>query len=292
MAKDLSIPARDGYTLAATLYEGEPPSDGRSAPAAVISAATGTPRWFYEKFALYLAASGLSVITFDYRGIGGSRPPSLRGFGATMLDWGRLDLAGVIDFCEGYFPDRDLVVIGHSVGGQLFGLAENNDAARALLVVSSQSGELTLWRGFDWLVLASLYFGLMPTLPALFGYFPSRWIGLGENLPAGVARQWSRWARSRDYLVGALGEQAARSFANFRGSILSLSFADDRMAPRVACQRLLEFYRRAKTEHRHVEPSVANQSKIGHFGFFREKARETLWPAALQWLRKETSEPI
>jgi predicted alpha/beta hydrolase len=38
------------------------------------------------------------TVTFDYYGIGGSRPRSLRSLDAGMADWGALDLAGVVDW--------------------------------------------------------------------------------------------------------------------------------------------------------------------------------------------------
>src|SRR5215475_5986623 len=92
---DITIPAVDGYELAATLFLPR----GAKRHAVLISSATAVPRKIYRGFAGYLARRGCTVLTYDYRGIGGSRqfamygynrPKSLKGFKATMADWATL----------------------------------------------------------------------------------------------------------------------------------------------------------------------------------------------------------
>ena len=56
----------------------------RSRPVVVIAPATSVHSRYYHRFADHLFQQGFDVLTFDYRGIGHSRPPSLRGFRA---DW-------------------------------------------------------------------------------------------------------------------------------------------------------------------------------------------------------------
>ena len=88
----LVFEAADDRPLAATVLE---PS--RVEGAVVISSATGVPRRIYEGVAGCLADAGLAVLTFDYRGIGGSREGGpLRLEPARMQDWGRLDLEGAL----------------------------------------------------------------------------------------------------------------------------------------------------------------------------------------------------
>ncbi|MEL6548507.1 MAG: alpha/beta hydrolase, partial [Myxococcota bacterium] len=82
---DLEVPARDGYPLSATWLTG-----GRRV--VVINSATAVPRRFYRHFAEHLRDAGYSVLTYDYRGIGGSRPKTLRGFPARMRDWALQDM--------------------------------------------------------------------------------------------------------------------------------------------------------------------------------------------------------
>src|SRR3984893_12023426 len=106
---DLSIAARDGYPLAATVFipAGEPRG------CVLINSATAVPRKIYRGFAAYLAERGLAGLTFDYRGVGGSRPASLQGFPARMRDWAALDVAGAIDHARRTWPALPMAVVGH-----------------------------------------------------------------------------------------------------------------------------------------------------------------------------------
>jgi predicted alpha/beta hydrolase len=88
---DILVPAVDGYSLGATLFLPR----GPKRHAVLINSATATPRKIYRGFAAYLAQRGCAVLTYDYRGIGGSRqkevvgfnrPKSLAGFKASMTD--------------------------------------------------------------------------------------------------------------------------------------------------------------------------------------------------------------
>ena len=116
--RPLEIEARDGYRLGATLFVPDAPN-GR---AASVHAATGVPQQYYGRFAAYLAERGFTVLTFDYRGIGRSRPATLKGFAARMRDWAELDGAAALDFLEREAGGAKLVAVGHSFGGQAFGL--------------------------------------------------------------------------------------------------------------------------------------------------------------------------
>ena len=111
---NLSIAAVDGFSLAASLW-----NEDSASPTLVLSGATGVSRRFYTDFAAFLAAAGYRVLTFDFRGIGDSRPRSLRGFAASMRNWGELDLAGVLGWCADRHPRAPLLLVGHSAGGQM-----------------------------------------------------------------------------------------------------------------------------------------------------------------------------
>src|SRR5690349_1609650 len=114
-ARKITIAAEDGYALAATLFAGRAGS-GPRAPITIIGAAAGVPARYYGRFAAYLAGRGGPVLAFDYRGIGGSAPKTLRGFPARMRDWCILDVAGVIGWAGKTHPERPLNWLGHSMG--------------------------------------------------------------------------------------------------------------------------------------------------------------------------------
>ncbi|HSK39431.1 MAG TPA: alpha/beta hydrolase, partial [Arenibaculum sp.] len=89
-----AVQAADGYTIKGFVWRHRGAGrDGR--PVAIINPATSVRCRYYSRFAVYLFENGFDVVTYDYRGIGESRPVSLRGFQGSWLDWGHLDFDAV-----------------------------------------------------------------------------------------------------------------------------------------------------------------------------------------------------
>jgi predicted alpha/beta hydrolase len=275
------ITAADGFAVAATEFT--PPSTPRAV--VVINAATAVKRRYYERFARHLGAHGFAVVTYDYRGVGDSAPARLRGFAASMRQWGLLDQPAVLAHAAAWQPDVPLMIVGHSVGGQIVGLLDDPSRVQRVLMVAAQHNYWGLWPPKERYVLWALWTLFMPAASHILGYFPSRLVGLGEDLPRGVALEWARWCRSRGALVEALGGDTAQRFTAYRGEILALSFDDDTaFAPRRAVEGLLALYANARVEHRHITAAALSVPSVGHFGFFREFARDRGWPIAVDWL--------
>jgi predicted alpha/beta hydrolase len=276
---ELVIPARDGYPLAATAFGGDGPDW------AVVNSATAVPRGYYARFARFLAAEGWNVVTYDYRGIGGSRPRRLRGFRARMRDWAQQDAAGVVEWVDGRGASR-VVAVGHSFGGQALGLLPRPERLAAVILVGAQSGYWRLWDGWRQLPVAALWHVLIPALSAACGFFPARLLGMGENSPAGVAREWAAWGRRPGYVTEADGGALAGGYARVSCPLRSYSFSDDTFAPPRAVEALLGFYSSARVERRALTPRDLGVRAFGHWAFFKERFREPLWTESAAWLRQ------
>ena len=75
---------------------------------------------------------------------------------------------------------------------------------------------------------------VLPGVSRVMGYLPARWLGQGEDLPAGVAREWASWCRHPGYIVGALGAEEA--YARFTAPIRAYAIGDDAYAPPAAVE--------------------------------------------------------
>ena len=279
---DLTIPASDGFELAATLFE--PAQDnGR---VVLINAAMAVKRGYYRKYAAFLAEHGFTAITYDYRGIGGSRPAhraSLRGFTAYLWEWGAQDLDGLIAWIEAGYPSRKLLVVSHSVGGQIVGLTARNSRIAGMLGVAVQSAYWKLWPGLWRWRMFILWYVLFPVLTPLIGYIPGK-LGVGEDLPAGVALDWARGGRHPHYMLDLYRGTEQDHFAAFTAPFVDYSFSDDTYAPYETVKSLLTFYPNAAKTHKHLQPSDVGAESVGHFGFFRDKFATTLWAESAVWL--------
>lgn len=279
---ELAIPTADGRTLAAHLYEpvGEPVAQ------VIIHGATATPQRYYGSFARHLAWRGFRVLTYDYRGIGRSRRDPLSEERVTMDGWHE-DAMAAQAWLVNREPERPLLAIGHSFGGQIAATVDAGRRPQALLLVASGSG---FWRGYApaqrprlWLTWTVA----MPLFARAFGYIPG-WAGLGEDLPAGVARQWARWCLHPEYFLGERPELRER-LATYDGRVLSLGFADDGFAPESNVRWLVQQLRSARAEHRQLTPRALGLPELGHFGAFRATAAATLWPRLVAFLHDATA---
>jgi predicted alpha/beta hydrolase len=272
-----SIPARDGYELAATVYC---PAGSGADIAVGIHSATAVPRGFYEPFAQHLAAQGMTVVTYDYRGIGESAPDSLRGFEATASDWVLQDMAGVLDWIHQELKPRRIGHVGHSFGGQTPGLLPNAELIDAMVTVVAQSGFWKLQRGWErWNVGYHTHLTL-PLLSALMGYVPWSWFSKAEDLPRGVAEQWSSWCRSRNYLFDDPTLPLER-YAAFTAPVLAYSVEDDHWGTVRAVDEVHAHY--PNVTRRHLDPEKDRLPSIGHFGYFSRR-NEPRWQEAVDWL--------
>ncbi len=264
------IHAADGFTLHGTLH------DAQSDHVLLVASAMGVKRRYYDAFAQFLAQNGITTVTFDYRGIGDSRPASLRKFGGSMVDWGRLDIPAAIEWISRELRPKTLSYAGHSAGGQLAGLAPNVGRVSRFVFVSAQSGYWRHWPGVRSFGLGALWIA-MPLISRVVGYFPSKPLGLGsEELPREVASQWARFGRHPEYLFGYVDPAP---YARVTAPILAWSFSGDDYAPRPAVEALLRHYSAAPVTRRHVENDA-----VGHFDFFRRGKVEELWSETLEWL--------
>ncbi|HEX5661646.1 MAG TPA: alpha/beta fold hydrolase [Polyangiales bacterium] len=273
--RHVQLRARDGFTLHADLYEPTAPRW-----AVVIAPAMAVHRSYYAAFASYLAEHGAVALVPDYRGVGDSRPPSLRGMHARLRDWAELDLEGALDYLAERHPGLPLRCLGHSIGGQLIGLLDAGRLDRAVLV-ASQSGYHGHWPWPQRARMLALWYVVVPGLSHALGYLPiGRITGSGEDVPKGVGLDWTRWGRSERYLFSEADLPANNSYAHFTGKLRSYAILDDELAPPASVAWLCDRFTHAQRELRRVSPADLGVSKIGHFAPFRPKFQATLWE---QW---------
>jgi predicted alpha/beta hydrolase len=285
--------ALDGFELCGVHFE----SAVELAPtiAVVFAGGGGIPAKRYRNFAGFLASSGIPVLIFDYRGIGESRPPSLRGFKASAEDWSEWDCGGAISLMRRWYPHAKLVGVAHSIGSLIIGGAPNVGECSRLVFIAAHTGYYGDYSKRYRLPMAVLWHGVMPVLTHLFGYFPARILGLGEDIPSGMALQWAA-RRTPELRPEATTTEASRANAmlgrlgSIKVPIFALSFADDAFATEAGTRRLLAVYSGISAQYECVKPASMGLGSIGHFGFFRRDASAVLWPMILKYLRSELAE--
>ena len=280
--RPVAIACADGVSLAGHLWSvGSRSAEGT----VVINPATGVRARYYHYYAQFLAEHGFTVLTYDYRGIGASRPPNLRGCGYRWSEWGEYDFDAALRLASGE-GSGPLMVVGHSIGGFLPGLAQSAFLIDRMLTIGAQ---YAYWPDYAPSRRARLFLKwhvAMPVATALLGYFPGRRLGWLEDLPAGVANEWS-FRRARMELSYPEEKRALylRRFSSVSAPILAISVSDDEIATPRAVGRALDYYEGCERSAVHLSPSDLGYEQIGHFGLFHARHAAGFWLDTLLWLR-------
>ncbi|GAB1258426.1 alpha/beta fold hydrolase [Aurantivibrio plasticivorans] len=265
----LTITSKDGFPIAINYFA---PINAKAQ--IVIAPAMGVPQRFYRYFSTWLQKHNYAVTTFDYRGIGESSPGTLKNFSATLNDWAEKDAAAVL--ASVLDKGQPVIWIGHSFGGQSIGMIPRSEEITHAITIASGSG---YWRDVNptqSIPSLVLWYGMVPVLSYLFGYFPGRKIGLIGDIPKQAMWQWRRWCLNPTYLFGAEPEATRDSYKRLTFPLTSFSFADDEMMTKRGVDLVHSFYSNAQLTRHHYQASEFGLKRIGHLDFFKE-GRERLW---------------
>jgi len=277
---DIRFAAADGWPLAGTIFR---PAQAAH-HAVMVSAGTGFPRRFYRHFAQHLATQGAIVLTYDYRGIGGSYNEGDGFAEIEYTDWGHHDMSAAVATLDQASEGLPLHHVAHSVGGHFLGLMTNQSRLSRHAFLSIGTG---YWGAHHWRnIPLELYFWW-----ALGGYSLWRHNALapvggwqGEALPPRLFRTWRRWSQRPSYFApDLLHGHVQQHYGAVTAPIRSWIFSDDPIATRRSGGDLLGVYPNAETDLIARRPSDYGLRRIGHEGAFRP-GRERLWDEVRGWL--------
>jgi len=278
--RPVPLTTADGYGLTALHY----PAVGAAQARLFVAGATGVAQRFYAPFARFVANQGIDVWTLDYRGVGLSRPPDLRGFRMNYIDWARLDLPALLDHVEarGRGP---IWMVGHSYGGHALGLMPGNARVQRMATFATGAG----WHGWmpplERARVMLLWHVIGPALVHSTGCLAWSRLGMGEDLPRDVFFQWRRWCRwPRYFFEDPELPGLAEEFARVCTPIRAVNAIDDRWATPASRDAFMQAYCNAPVERVTLDPRSRGMGPIGHIGYFRPRAG-ALWQETLAWLR-------
>lgn len=127
----------------------------------------------------------------------------------------------------------------------------------------------------------------MPLAARALGYFPSRVKGAGENLPKGVALDWSHVITNKRGFMDLAGDGGGY-YQKLTTPMLVISIDDDPLASRRAVDAFAkQHYPNARIMRQHLVPRDFGAPEVGHLKFFRRKFRDKLWHIPLDWIESK-----
>ena len=280
--KTLTISCIDGYALSAQFYSSTETS--KKPFPVLICPATGIVKGFYHHFATWLQQQGYDVMVFDFRGIGASLHEPLRTSKASIVQWGQRDIPAAIDALLEQTQAEKVILLGHSAGGQLLGIVPNYQKVHKVIAVSGSTGHVKGISGRTRILAPLMFNVIFPIGRYTVGYGPTNKIGMGENLPKDVAREWAQFCSKPGYVINAIGKQIDPSqdfHSKVQCPITAIWATDDEIATEANVKDLIRLYPNANTQMIALEPQQYGHKVIGHMLMFK-RSHQNLWPVIEQ----------
>lgn len=269
------ISCKDDYQLAAQFY---PAQDHTKPYPILICPATGITKNFYHAFAEWLNQQGYSVLSFDFRGIGESLHGPLKNSTASINDWGIYDIPAAIETILDRTLAEKVIIVGHSAGGQLLGITSNYNKVAKVLAIAGSTGHVKGLKGKTKILAPVMFNVIFPISSFLKGYGATQFIGMGENLPKNVAKQWAEFCSKPGYVMNAIGKSIFEDYhQEIQCPITSFWATDDEIATQANVKDLLRLYPNAPTKLIELNPQQHGYKQIGHMSMFK-KSHQKLWP--------------
>lgn len=226
---------------------------------------------YYRLFAEALAERRLLAVSADFRGHGTSgvraRPGVDFGY-AELVDY---DIPAIVAKArsllahEAVSRARPLLIVGHSLGGQLAALyaGQAPDSVNGLVLIGActpyhraYSGAIAPWvRGGA---------ALFSAVARRQGVFRGRRFRFGNDEAPGLIADWAETVRS-----GRYARRYEADLGSIRIPVLALSIAGDRYAPRRTVDHLVEKLSGARVTRRHLDGRDLPAPALDHFRWAR-----------------------
>ncbi len=238
---------------------------------------------FYSSLAKLLCEKGQHVITADYRGQGNF---SLRPSYSVNFSYETLvqDVGDLVQFAQGEFPQSNIYLLGHSLGGQIGSLYTSRypDSIKGILLCAACS---VYYQGWDGRQAQGLRFisHVMYPLSRAVGFFPGNTVGFGGKEARGVIRDWCRTVRSGRYDLVESDFAYEEALAKTQLSIFAASMEQDWLAPPQSVKNLYEkFHPDSDLKYIHVTPEESGIANLDHFTW--AKYPEYISERIVEWL--------
>lgn len=276
----LHLQTEDEIQIVAHLFEPEKSNH----KIVLINSATGVKQQIYFSFAQFFASKGFTVITYDYRGIGLSKPEKMRNFKASMRVWGSEDYKTLTQFIIYNFPNYQKFCLGHSVGALILGMNKDSEIFDEFFFVGTQNAFIG---NLKWRTKIEAFFGFgfaQPLFTELFGYFPAHWFGLGESLPKNCAYDWRTLILNKKSTNKLLLKTDDFS-KDLKQKVFVIQAEDDAWLTEKGVKSLLnDTFPNLKPTYRLIKTSESEKGEIGHINFFRSY-NKNLWEIILHEIK-------
>jgi len=229
--------------------------------------AMGVRAMYYKKFANAFQREGFNVVLMDWRGSGSS---TIRASRKTDFGYEQLinDVHDLILQIKVEFPIHKIIIVGHSLGGQVGALfaSRYSHMIAALVLITACNVYFKGWPGMAKLKVLIAGVTFYP-LSLLLGYFPGGSVGFGGREAVSVMKDWCSNALTGNYKLSASGFNYDEALLQLKLPVLALSIKNDRLASENAVINLLIKLKNCTVSHTQLSATNTSISPLNHFSW-------------------------
>lgn len=275
-----NIPLRfeDGATGLMTVFTN---SNTQNAPVLVIFPALGVKASYYQNAARHFASHHMHVILVDNRGHGNSSIKPSKNADYGYKEQIETEYPLVLSKARSFFPDSKVIIMGHSLGGQMGSMfaARYSELVDGLILNASCS---TYYKGWGPVLGTGLYVfaWFVFLLSKLLGYYPGNRIGFGGVEAKGVMKDWFNTAIHGTFIAGGSTYNYDAAMETYAKPVLGISYEGDSSSPPLALKNLMDKFSSAKKEICHLKET--SDKKYNHYTWAREP--KVVLPVIQSWI--------
>ena len=259
----------DGVQASMSVFRARHPC----APVILCLPAMGVRGSYYSSLARAFTANDVHAITGDLRGVGSSSVRASRSCDFGYHEMLTHDLPELIGQAKKHFPDSEIWLLGHSLGGQLgaLHLGQHPGNAEGLVLVAAGSMHYTGWPvPTRWGVLA--FSLLLRGIGRILGHVPVGRFGFAGNEARTVIVDWSNNCINGRYAVERSAHDYEHSLHRMTKPVLSVSFEADGLVPRTAVTNLLSKLPGCAVTETHYAADHPGLENANHFDWAKRPA--------------------
>lgn len=232
--------------------------------------AMGVRAVYYKKFADALKSQGFNVVLMDWRGTGSS---TFRANHKTDFGYEQLinDVHDLIILVKAELPNSKIIIIGHSLGGQVGALfaSKYSHYITALVLITTCNVYFKGWPGMAKIKVLLAGITFYP-LSLLLGYFPGNNLGFGGREAMTVMKDWCANALTGNYKLSASTFNYDKALSRLTVPVLALSVENDKLASKPSVVNFIKKLGSAPITHLHLSAQDLDVYPLNHFSWVKK----------------------